>query len=178
MSLSQSRNTSHPAARSNLLLRRSRATLAAIFLTQYSLLWPRASFSSRFLRLRPCQKSPSAKATAFSWGNTKSGQPGSEETFVRNLRPSARKARRSINSHRVPRLRLAAAATRLETADAGRKPAYDTPGTRSTANLALKFRHLASSRAEGYMEARCGGISKIVSTKPRGIAGPRPFEDS
>jgi hypothetical protein len=122
MSLSQTRMTCHPASLSLARTRLSRATFDWIFRTQYSLLCPSESLATRFARFRPCQKSPSANTTTLFRSNTRSGQPGNDDTFVLNLSPYLRMARQSFCSHLVPRFRLALAAMRLAFLEAGRSP--------------------------------------------------------
>lgn len=122
ISLSQTRITFHPSARSSCRTRLSRTTFVLIFRIQYSLLWPLASFLIRLERFLPCQKSPSTKTANLARSKTRSGHPGSAETFLRRSRSSFRTERQSFSSHVVPRFLLAAEAIRLARADAGRRP--------------------------------------------------------
>jgi len=76
----------------------------------------------RCARLRPCQKSPSAKTATFSRSNTKSGQPGRDATFAKNCNPSSCIAAQSLTSHFVPAFWLDLAAIWLALGLAARSP--------------------------------------------------------
>lgn len=101
MSLSHNRITRQPALLKALRWRRSRLMLASIFAVQYAPLAPRASLFLRIAHLRPCQKSPSQKASRPSALKTKSGIPGKPVTFLWKNTPSLRNSAHRTVSHFV-----------------------------------------------------------------------------
>ena len=74
-SLSQTRTTVQPSARSRRVTCRSRWRFRSIFATQYDAFQPSASLPFLFDHLRPCQKSPSQKTTTRCLAIAKSGRP-------------------------------------------------------------------------------------------------------
>ena len=99
---SQMTPTRQPAASSAVRLFRSRRTLAANFRSQELLL-----VAGVVVRRQPswrCQKQPCTKQTAPKRGKTRSGRPGSAESWSLYRSPRAWSARRRINSGPVFRL--------------------------------------------------------------------------